>query len=269
MKLSKDHKKHIIKLIIFVLLLFLLFVLIKINYKDAERKKSLGNTLSDIATLNNNQIFSIDKIYLYSSADAVNNNQNSVLDLNIYQYTDIAIYISSNSDKTDESTIKELYIDNIQFDTLESGSSNLYYKNILDFGKFNLNPENRIVDRLTYNVLPVTNTNIDYSKPEVYSNLSNSINLEYLNLIKSNYLISDVENPVTYNGSLLKRCGITLNSIANSVSFKIHIKNNLDELHTATVRIDIPLKDDANSKSIYDGDISKELKNTINFVCEK
>ena len=56
-----------------MLLVILLSVLIKINYTDAQRKVALENTIAVMASLNSKQTFSIDKIYLYSSANATNN----------------------------------------------------------------------------------------------------------------------------------------------------------------------------------------------------
>ena len=34
--------------------------------------------------------------------------------LNVYQFTDIALYISGNANNKDQNTIKELYIDNVK-----------------------------------------------------------------------------------------------------------------------------------------------------------
>lgn len=49
-----------------------------------------------------------------------------------------------------KNTIKELYIDNVKFDSLNVGTPNLHYKNLFEFGKFNLETENLITDRLNY-----------------------------------------------------------------------------------------------------------------------
>ena len=248
---SPKKSKKILKFIVFMLLVILLSVLIKINYTDAQRKVALENTIADMASLNSKQTFSIDKIYLYSSANATNNEtKKSMWNLNVYQFTDIALYISGNANNKGQNTIKELYIDNVKFDSLNVGTPNLHYKNLFEFGKFNLETENLITDRLNYQVLEptkvdsksniinntisteITDTNdnvettslntdlsnsinnsydissaeiLDYSKPQIYSDASNPITLEYMNLIKSNYLVSDIENPLVYNGSLLKR----------------------------------------------------------------
>lgn len=313
MKNSSPKKSNkLVKFIVFILLVILLAVLIKINYTDAQRKVALENTIADMTTLNSKQTFSIDKIYLYSSANATNNEtKKSMWNLNVYQYTDIALYISGNATNKDQNTIKELYIDNVKFDSLNVGTPNMHYKSLFEFGKFNLETENIITDRLNYEVIEPakaeqknnvsinsevtntadnieirdTNTNssnninstsdilyvetLNYSKPQIYSDVSNPITLEYMNLIKSNYLVSDIENPLVYNGSLLKRAGVDLTSISGNITFKIHIKNILGENYVANVKIAIPLKDEVSGTSIYDGSFTKEITTKTNFSVEK
>lgn len=313
MKNSSPKKSNkLVKFIVFILLVILLAVLIKINYTDAQRKVALENTIADMTTLNSKQAFSIDKIYLYSSANATNNEtKKSMWNLNVYQYTDIALYISGNTTNKDQNTIKELYIDNVKFDSLNVGTPNMHYKSLFEFGKFNLETENIITDRLNYEVIEPakaeqknnvsinsevtntadnieirdTNTNssnninstsdilyvetLNYSKPQIYSDVSNPITLEYMNLIKSNYLVSDIENPLVYNGSLLKRAGVDLTSISGNITFKIHIKNILGESYVANVKIAIPLKDEVSGTSIYDGSFTKEITTKTNFSVEK
>lgn len=268
-----------------------------------------------MTSLNSKQTFSIDKIYLYSSANATNNKtKKSMWNLNVYQYTDIALYISGNANNKAQNTIKELYIDNIKFDSFNGGTPNLHYKNLFEFGKFNIETDYLITDRLNYEIVEpakmdskfntldnsinveipntvddveINNTNtdssnnvndtssvssvenLDYAKPQVYSDLSNPITLEYMNLIKSNYLVSDIENPLVYNGSLLKRAGVDLTSISGNITFKVHIKNILEESYVANVKIAIPLKDDVSGDTIYDGSFTKEITTKTNFSVEK
>ena len=71
---------------------------------------------------------------------------------------------------------------------------------------------------------------LDYSKPQIYSDASNPITLEYMNLIKSNYLVSDIENPLVYNGSLLKRASIDLSSILEILLLKFISKIFLEKI---------------------------------------
>ena len=80
--------------------------------------------------------------------------------------------------------------------------------------------------------------------------------------IKTDYTITDTSNPITYDGSLLKKCGILLNNLDSSFSFDIYITNNLDQEFKCTIFINIPTKLD--DKSLYDGTIT--LKQNTNYI---
>lgn len=80
--------------------------------------------------------------------------------------------------------------------------------------------------------------------------------------IKSDYTITDTSTPITYDGSLLKKCNIALDSISCNLSFDIYITNNLDEEFKSTVFINIPLE--TQEKSIYDGNIN--VTQNTNFI---
>ena len=97
----------------------------------------------------------------------------------------------------------------------------------------------------------------------MYNNLANPITLSYINQnIKTDYTFTDTSIPITYDGSILKRCNIDLNSINCNISFDIYITNYLDEEFKTTVFVDIPLID--GEKSIYDGNL--KVTNNSNFV---
>lgn len=129
------------------------------------------------------------------------------------------------------------------------------------FAKSDLIEENKINNTLDFNITSENEANLD--TPTLYNNLANPITLSYANQnIKSDYTITDTSTPITYDGSLLKRCNIDLASISCKVSFDIYITNNLDEEFKSTVYIDIPLQ--IQEKSIYDGNIN--LTQDTHFV---
>lgn len=99
------------------------------------------------------------------------------------------------------------------------------------------------------------NANLD--APILYNNLANPITLAYINSnIKTDYTITDTSNPITYDGSLLKRCQVPLESIKADISFDIYITNNLNQKFKSSVYLEIPLKDE--KTSILDGSITKK-----------
>lgn len=266
----ESKRKIILKLVVAIVLIVLCvtmtFNIIKINKINEEFSESIA----EMSKINSKTVFSIDRIYLYSSADAISKETNKpIWDLDVYQFTDIALYINNKEDEelTYENTIKRLTIDNIKFNGLETGTPSLYYKNVNDFAKLDIAEENRIDNKLEFNV--VSSGIADYTKPVIYSNCQNPITLEYINSqMKEETKITDITNPLTYDGSLLKKAGILLTNIKCTLSFKITIENYYGQKFIATAYIDIPLEEEFENTSIYDGKIIKNIQNSniIKFV---
>ena len=218
-------------------------------------KISFAKSVSNIAENNAKEIFKVDKIVLYSSCDATTNESinQAFWNLNIHQYTDIAIYLKYGDDSK-ENIIKELYIDQISFQqTPNLGDYGLYYKDLNYFGKLEVLPETKIEDCLKFNIIN-TNEPLDTSYPNIDNALSTPITLEYLNKnMKENYSISNEVGKLIFDGSLLKKSFVTPNSLKATISFNINIINQSGELFICNVCTDIPLD------NIYEGSVKKEL----------
>ena len=267
---TRKKNKFIVKLIITIALLILCIVTIVNIISIYKVNSEFSNYIDGLARLNSKTVFSIDRIYLYSSADATSNETTKpVWDLNVSQFTDIAIYINNRADSgvNYENTIKELAISNVQFNNLQSGTPSLYYKNVNDFAKLTSVEENKINDSLEFNI--VNSGDADYTNPVIYSNCQNPITLEYVNTnMEEDTIISDISTPLTYDGSLLKKAGILLTQMKCTLSFTITIVNNYNQKFVATVYIDIPLEDSMSGASIYDGKLIKNIENTnlVKFI---
>lgn len=267
---NKKQSNIPVKLIVTIALIILCIVMIVYTVKIYVVNEKFADSVSEIARLNSKTVFSIDRIYLYSSADANSNETNKpIWDLDIFQFTDIALYINNRDESgvTYENTIKTLTIDNVKFNGLETGNPKLYYKNVNDFAKLDINEENEIKDSKEFNI--VNSGDADYTKPVLYSNCQNPITLEYVNSeMKENTTISDISQPLTYDGSLLQKSGISLNSIKCNLSFRVTIVNNYNQKFVATVYIDIPLEDSFTNESIYNESIVKNMENTniVKFI---
>lgn len=319
------------KLFIAIVLFIIAFVLFRHIMIVKIANEKFAKQASEFYKLNAQTVFSIDKIYMYSSANAIENKDNRpVWNLNLYQYTDIAIYINNRSEDklTYENSIKSLYIDNIKFTELKKGTPSLYYKNVNEFGKSiyskaiedssssiqqqvvntpqpqneeineeeleqEQNNENestpqeeqeenqtqiedittirkqavekkqqeKITDKLEFAIL--NDGDIDYIKPQLYTDCSNPITLEFVNdNIKENQIISDIKNEIIYDGNLLRRSGVVLNDIACTLSFNITLINYYDQKFVANVYVDIPLEDTNTGDNIYKGKFVKTLENT-------
>lgn len=247
-----DNKSLIllIALIISIIFFVILFYLLCISFIN---KLSFEKFALDIYDKNNRQIFTIDKIVLFSSCNSDSSiNTNSTININnLTQYTDIAIFINNSSNEHDLSnTLNSVSIKNFSFsNTPKLGSYNIYYKSLTNFAKYSLEEENLIDNELDFKILSSDET--DYSTPVLFNNCANPITLSYINSnITNDYTISN-DNSISYDGSLLKKCNILLDDISCSFSFTIFIENNLGEKFKCPVYINIPLKNDSNS--IYDG----------------
>lgn len=260
-----NKKKNLLIVIIVILLVFIFFVSFFI-FNRHMLKANFENDILPFASKNQNTIFKINKITFFSSCDAKNktaSNSNFTIE-DLYQYTDIALFITSTSEeKTFENTLKEVSINNIKFTSSPTlGEPKLYYKNINNFAKSEISEENLINENLDFNITSEDEVNLD--KPTLYNNLANPIVLSYINHnIKTDYTITDTSTPMTYDGSLLKRCNILLNNIACSFSFDVYVTNNLSQEFKCTIYIDIPL--DLDNQSIYNGNITLKKDTNFNF----
>lgn len=233
---------------------------------------------------NKSSVFSLSKIYCYSSASGINNTEGKAMwDINVSQYTDIALGLSinnvnndltnnlgdSNSQVVDTSpkySISKIYIDNISFSNNNTGTLSLNYIPILNFG---LIPNEELTNpaeqqsKIDFNIVDdkeILLNNI-VSEPSIDKNLILSITLRYLNSnIKVNHTITNIKEKLSFDGSILKRASIPLSSIKNEVSFTIHIVTDSSEEYIYPIHLQIPLQNEENSKNIYDGSYSQELK---------
>lgn len=252
--------------LIFVILLIALFAVFLLYYvfifsKNFARNQ-FANEMINISDENENSIFSIQKLLLYSSANAIDSSENqSLKNMSIYQYTDLSIYIDNLetvSDLTDENTVKELYIDNIVITSnADRGIKLLNYKNPLDFGKFKMlqAPENNRIDFTIVNTNS-ENENHDYSKPTFYTDYSNPITLGFMNKdILTNYSVSADSSTVSFNGKVLQEANIPIEDINYTLNFSIHIVNNLNQKFVYNMKLDVDLNDD--NGGIYNGYVYK------------
>lgn len=256
-----DNKKFIILCIYLLISLIILYLLINFVYNKSKLKSSFEKEIILNNSYETSDIFKINKIVLFSSANAINNETiRNLWNLNIYQYTDIAIYIDNNIENglTSKNTVKKLYIDNIDFGNLNTlGTPCFYYKDIKDFGNSNLLEYNKINESLNFNIIS-NDTPLDTSKPNFYTTCQIPITIQFVNTnIKKNAIIPNNGTPLKFDGSLLSKANISLNSLLCNLSFNINIISNLDEKFIYNVSFTIPLEDDKNS--IYNGYIKQEL----------
>ena len=231
----------------FVILLISLFIVFLLYYKfiilDLSSKNSFAEDMFEIADENESSIFNIQKIVTYNSANAIDNSEDhSLKNMSLSQYSDISIYIdntSTISELTNENTIKELYIDNIEITSnSEKGTKILNYKNALNFGKYKkLEAPNN--NRIDFNIVNTNSENesADYSKPTFYTDCSNPITLGYLNKdLLTNYSVSDNTTSVSFNGKVLQEANVSLDDLKYTLKFRINIVTKANQKFTYNMK---------------------------------
>lgn len=243
----KNIFKKTIYIFVFVFLILLLLTLSNYVYTCFLNKLFVESSNEKIR-----EIFTIDKIVFFSSCSAESNiNSNTTTTINnLYQYTDIAIFINnSDNDFSLENTLKAVSIKDLSFNTPSAlGTPKLYYKSLNNFAKPDIVEDNLINSTLNFEIS--SKDEIDYSKPTLFNNCANPITLSYVNTnIIDEYTIPNTS--ITYDGSLLKNCNVLLKDIECKLSFTIYIENNLGDKFRCPIYIDIPLED--SNTSIYNG----------------
>ena len=98
----KDSLKNRNFLILYILILFLLFLFITASiwlYTTYRTTKSYESYVLQIANLNKETIFSLDSIFIFSSATATNHADSQALwSLDIHQFSDISLFIVKSFD---------------------------------------------------------------------------------------------------------------------------------------------------------------------------
>lgn len=240
--------------ILIILCLALVFAYYYFVLNDSIYRDNYANQMIGISDNNENTIFSIQKVVLYSNANAIDNSKDqSLSDVSICQYSDLGISIDNSqtsSELTDENTVKQLYIDNIVMTSkLDKGTKILNYKNPFSFGKYK-EIASPINNRIDFKIVSTNkeNESNNYDEPTFFTDCSNPINLGYLNKdLLTKYSVSNEASTVTFNGKVLKEANISLDDINYNLKFTIHIVNNLNEKFSYNMNLDV------NLDGIYDG----------------
>ena len=246
-------KRKIVYLIISLAILIFLLISVYNNGVSVKRANSiLTKEMESIAEKNKVPVFTLQKVVLYSSAEYEDlSAEQNLQDVSIHQYTDLAIYIRNNEDDdgslrsknteyelTEENTISELYIDEIKLvSDYDIGTKLINYKSPLDMGKYRT--IDNTIERIDYKILHKNEENKnDYSEPTFFTDCSNPITLSILNKNVLEHCTANNDGTLKLDGSILKNAGVEPEKLNTKISFKIHLKNNLNEEFVANVVVD-------------------------------
>ncbi len=261
----KRRKINIISTIIVILILFLISVL---GYKYIFEVETLRTRYAkesvEFVENNNNPVFKIGQIILFSSANATDNSDGKLKNIDISQFTDMAIYIDNKGkvkEITPENTINEIYIDNIKIEGASNMGEKIFnYKNPKNIGKY-VDLSNWQQDGILFSVLNTNPKNdlANYDDPIFYTDCSNPISLGLINKnILTNCEVSEETGSITFDGSILRGANVNLKDLKTKVSFTINVTNNYNEKYACNVELDIDLESE--NQEIYSGYLVKMFK---------
>lgn len=254
--------------IVCIVLIILVYCYYKIILIHRNNNLFAKNSIK-YAEENENPIFKLEKILVYSDANIEDLSSNSDLsNINISQFTDFAIYIDNKSkynNLTAENTINNVYIDNISLTPTSIGEQKVYFKNIKNFCKYE-----KIVDgvnKIEYKTIHKNNEKTDENV--FFTDASEPLILSYVNenIIKD-IDVSTSNEKLTLDGSMLKYLNVNLNDLKYKISFKINIENNLGEKFACDCSLNINLE--SSEGGIYTGYIMQiyDMKN-LNYIFRK
>lgn len=243
-------------LVLIFLAFIVIFALCYVVLAPYWNKKSLEK---DIANIKITSDISVNKIVCYSSAYGINNSETQARwNLNLSQFTDIAIYLNVQTD------ITNMHIDNISFSNQDIGNLSLSYLSAESFAKspiadLELTEQNNNDENNSNNAVS-TSDNIMATPDKISLDLALPITLRYLNNnFKENCLITDIETPLSFDGSILKRAKVTLSSLKNTISFSLHITDDSNQEFVYPIIIPINLENSEKEQSIYDGSYTEDI----------
>ncbi len=264
-----------IKFLIFIeiVIAILVFFAYKNIYSIELQKQLYAESSEKFVEENKEPVFKIGKIILYSSANAIDNSNELLKDIDISQFTDIEIYIDNTKKSeaiTAENTINEMYIDNIKVSTpSNNGTKVINYKNPFNCGKF-VELQNYKDDGILFNI---SNSNVEdaeqnYDDNIFFTDCSNPISLGYINKnILTGCEVNSTNGSITFDGNILKSANIDLEEIKPTISFTIHLTNNYNEDFACKVDLEVDLS--AEDGGIYNGYTMKVLNtddSKYNFI---
>lgn len=217
--MEKDRKKQIIKLSIAVLVIAIIVILvatIMIRY-EVEGDQNMPFNLSKIILISTAEGNETDT---ESDEDDEDEDDEIIWNFDVEQNNDIYIYIDKNEDyKGDDKTIQSLTIENISItQTPEVGEIAIYMPNSDEDGRIFENSEEYLVtDRLEYTGASESNS----QTLEIGKNGGSAL-IRFSNIGIGNY-ISDSEEEITHDGTLLNKLELSLDEVKFVVNFDLVI----------------------------------------------
>jgi hypothetical protein len=254
LNIDLKNKKILTIVIVLIVIAIVVYAYYKIVYMYRNNvifAKQSEQYLEEVS----NPVFKLEKILIYSDANIEDlSSAGNLSDINISQYTDFAIYINNKlktTELTEENTINNISINNISITKTSLGDQKVFYKDINDLCKYKKIEQG--VSELNFSVI---HTNSEKNKTDLsntfYTDCSEPIIISYVNEnIVENKNVSNTQEILSLDGSMLKYLNINLDNLNYRISFTINIENNLGEKFYCNVSQDIDLN--SSEGGIYTG----------------
>ncbi len=183
-----------------------------------------------------NMPFELGEMLVISSVDETEkpeNPNNYKRNLDINQYNDIYLKFEKNKDFNDSSNIQNIKIENINITAGEGKTVYVYMPNSADGKLFSYENNFLVSNSLTYK-----GANEDNQKNLEIGNQGGRILFRILNKNIGEYVSNDDEE-ILYDGTLLKKIGINEEEVKIKVSFDVVIETNKYK-YRGKINLDLP-----------------------------
>lgn len=224
--MEKNNKKRIRMSFIAISIVIIVAVIISIMIKYQVE----GET---------NMPFNLSRIMIISSAQGIEKEDlQDKWNLDIVQNNDIYIDISKNKNYSKTEIIDKIILENFKINNNpQKGTINIYRPNNEENGVFTNSEEYKIEDKLEY----VGSEKSDIKNLQI-ANQGGLILLRYVNEELGNY-ISNEDNEIKHDGTLLNKIGIKNEQLKFDISFDISIILQSEKTYKATVELQMPIGD--------------------------
>ena len=243
-----ESRKKIIYICILIAILILIFIFVAMNFLkyQVEGEKKLP--------------FEITNMLIVSTADGIGKEDpNNRWNLSILQNNDIYIDIKNKSYNGKNDSIKKIVLENFTITNgPQEGEPKIYHpvndKDLIYLYK----DENLVYDKIEYNVAPTNNI----KKLEIARN-GGIVSFSSCSYNVATYISND-ENEIKYDATLLNKVGINEEEVKYEINFDIIVEMESSKKYKSSINLNLPL-----DNLLQKGTIKMEIKDFSNIVFKR
>ena len=186
-----------------------------------------------------NMPFKLEEMLVISSVDETEkkeNPENYKRNIDIHQYNDVYLSFKKNEDYEESAYIENIVIDNIKVETNEKNTLYTYMPNSVEGKKFSYEDNFIVNSTLTYK-----GASQDNEKALEVGNQGGRILFRIVNKNVGEY-VSNEDEEIAYDGTLLKKIGLNNENIEMKVSFDVIIETNVAK-YRGNIKLNLPSGD--------------------------